>query len=361
MVSSFFLFSLSPLSLCVLAQQTHGHLETKEGDSVGRSSTEDAGSKPLEESSNTLLGQGLASTVNGRGVLASARGEAIGLQLGLDHINGVHSGPHGVTCAGTVGNNLDCAELAALLVLDAHGSLDKVLVSGKVGTISLELTDHGHGLALEDAAETVLSIDLLESVHGSSEEEGVLGSVAGGRLGSNLDSVLDVASGDSRLSIASSDRGRLGDARLDSGGTGLDLETGTDVLDRARDDRVGDTTGSTGNVELRVSQEAVGGGAVLVVVVALHGLQGDKLDRDTGADTDQGGGGALVEALDALLGQGLLDTVQGAGVLGSLARQRSRHGLKAHFDGIERLANKDLKEASDCATGTILDSSHGIA
>lgn len=66
-----------------------------------------------------------------------------------------------------------------------------------------------------------------------------------------------------------------------------------------------------------------------------------ELDRDAGADADEGGEGSFVEGGGAFLFEDLGGAVGGAGVGGG--------GLQADFDDVEGLADEDLGDAADGA------------
>lgn len=66
-----------------------------------------------------------------------------------------------------------------------------------------------------------------------------------------------------------------------------------------------------------------------------------ELDRDAGADADEGGEGSFVEGGGAFLFEDLGGAVGGAFVV--------RGGLQADFDDVEGLADEDLGDAADGA------------
>lgn len=113
----------------------------------------------------------------------------------------------------------------------------------------------------------------------------------------------------------------------------LGLQTNTDMLNRSRDNRVGDTSKSTGTIILCVRKLGVlTTGTVLVVYLELaFGItEGTKLDRYTGSDTDEWCQSSFIECKWSLLGPDLACRIEGVGVL--------RGGLETDFDDVKWLA-----------------------
>lgn len=89
---------------------------------------------------------------------------------------------------------------------------------------------------------------------------------------------------------------------------GLALQTDTDVLNGAGEDRVGDTGKGTCRGVLGVGEVlGVAGGDVAALEPAAGLVEGAELDGDAGTDADERGEGAFVE------GEGTLVFVDGGG------------------------------------------------
>lgn len=117
----------------------------------------------------------------------------------------------------------------------------------------------------------------------------------------------------------------------------LGLQTNTDMLNWAGDNRVGDTRKSTSAIILCVREVGVlTTGAVLVIDLELaFGItEGTELDRNTGSDTNEWCQGSLIERKWPLLGPNLACGLESVGVLGG--------GLKTDFDDVKWLAWVEL-------------------
>jgi len=124
----------------------------------------------------------------------------------------------------------------------------------------------------------------------------------------------------------------------------LSLQANTDVFDRIRQWRVGDTSEGTGDVVFGEGEAGFVG--VEGLEVTARKVEGAELDGDAGADAEEGGEGAFVEGERAFI----LEVVAGA----LEGTERDGGGLEADFDDIEWLADEDLGGSSGGTRDKIL-------
>lgn len=274
----------------------------KESTGRHRHSSQQSRSQTLPEASQTLSGIGLLEAV-GHALELLLGTKAITLHLTLDHIEGVAAQPEGLTGQTTVRSDLQTGDILTLDVVALGVLVHQELESQEPHTVCLRLTEVGNVLATEKTLQhTFVGGELADAVDGA---------------------VVETASA-----------------------VGLRLQTDTDVLDRSRENGVGQTGETTGHVVLAVRKSAIG---VLLLVQLLKASPGfvesTKLHTDlqgismgstsalilgtltyTGTDSDQRGQGTLVESQGTLVLEDLLGAVEGARVL------RSR--LQPHLDNI---------------------------
>lgn len=164
--------------------------------------------------------------------------EAVALHLTLDHVKGVAGQPERLTGQTTVGSDLQAGDVLALDVVALGVLVHEVLKSQEPGSVGLGFTEVSDVLAAEETLEdTALVAELADTVDGT-----VVQTVSSVRLG---------------------------------------LQTDTDVLDGARQERVGETGKTTGHVVLGVGESAVG---VLLLVELLKTSAGLVESTELNAD-----------------------------------------------------------------------------
>lgn len=235
----------------------------------------------------------LAEAVEGRLVLLALGIKRIGLHFRLDNINGVRGKPHGVTSTGTEEAEFPAGDVLALNVLDLDLAINESLEGKEVGTHTVTLTDERGGNASEDSAHTGAIVHLADRINWAVE----------------------------RFDLAS-----------------LGLQTDSNVFNRRREETVGNTSRSTSNVELAMSEPRVfkPSGFIARNERALHELVNTKLDGYTSADTHQRGQGALVKTGKPLIFQQFFDHIKST-IIGALGRT-----LKPHLSGVKGLTTENL-------------------
>jgi hypothetical protein len=210
--------------------------------------------------------------------------KAVGLHLALDDVEGVAGEPESLAGETTIEGDLVAGDLLAVDVVASGVGVHEVLEGGEPGTVGKGLTPDGDGLATVETAQ---------------------GAVVGRNLADAVERAVVEA----------------------AGAVGLALQADTDMLDGAREDRVGDTGEGASAEVLAVGEFGAG---VAGLEPAAGGVEGAKLDGDASTNADKGGESALVEGEGALV---LVDGgggVEGGGVLVG--------GLQTDLDDIKRLA-----------------------
>ena len=108
------------------------------------------------------------------------------------------------------------------------------------------------------------------------------------------------------------------------------------MLNRARNDRISNTSERSSSIVLRITEVLHHRTAAEVVLLelALGETEAGELNTDTGTDADEGSQGAFVEGEGSFFTVDLGGGVEGVGVGGG--------GLQADLDDIERLTWKAL-------------------
>lgn len=223
--------------------------------------------------------------------VAHVGAEAVGLHLALDDVEGVAGEPEGLAREAAVEGDLVGGDGVAGDVVAAGVGVHHPLEGEEPHAVGLGLAEHGDGLAAVDAAQAE-------------------GAAAG--LGAELAHAVQGAGVQAR------------------GAVGLGLQADAHVLDGAGYDGVGDAREGAGGEVLAVAQVPGARGGVGGLEVPLRVAEGAELDRDAGADADEGRQRALVEGEGALLRVDGPRGVEGRGVL--------RRRLQTHLDYVEGLA-----------------------
>lgn len=200
------------------------HNESSSGDRHG---PEEGRSNTLPETTKALDSIGLGEAVPHAGELLVGT-ESIGLHFALDHIEGVAGQPQSLTGQTTIGGNLDSRNVLTVDVVALGILVHHVLESHKPRSVSLGLTQNSDGLtAVQTAHSTVVCGQFANAVN--------------------------------RAIIEATGAVRLG------------LQTNTDVLDWAGQDRVGDTGERTSHIILAIRKSTVG---ILLLVQGFQATAG---------------------------------------------------------------------------------------
>lgn len=171
-------------------------------------------SKTSPESKKALGRVRLLETISHAAVLLPST-ESIGLHLTLDDIERVTAQPQRLACQTTIASNLHAGDFIPLDIVALRILVHKVFEGQEPHAVRLDLTEVVHRLAAEETAEHAL---------------------VGGKLANAIQ----------RTAVEATSP------------MGLGLKTDTDVLDRAREDGVGDTGETSGHVVLDVGETGVG-------------------------------------------------------------------------------------------------------
>lgn len=271
-----------------LVDGSHGHFHHGKGARAHRHSPSQCRSNALPESPEAIgaVCRGEAGP-HGRVLLLSAK--AVGLHLALDDIEGVAGKPEDFSGKASVQGDLVGGDVFAVDAVARGVRVHQVLKGGEPGAVGKGLSPDGHGLAAVQAAQgAVVGADLADAVQGPVVE----------------------------LPCA----------------VRLALQADADVLDGARQRRVGHAgKGARGEV-LRIAEAArlVAAAGVASLEPAPRRVECAKLQGHAGADADERRQRALVE------GEGAFVLVDGGGGLEG-ARVLARR-LETDFDDVKGLA-----------------------
>ncbi len=273
---------LSPLS----ADGSHRRLDHGKGSGTDGHSTQQRRPNALPEATHALTPPRLREAIT-HALVAHVLPEPVRLHLALDDIKRVAGQPEGLAGKPTVQRHLVSGDLAAREPVARRVGVHHPLEGQEPHAVGLGLADDGDGLAAIHAAE-------------------------------------DAAAPGAELAHAVQRPGVQ-----TCGAVGLRLETDAHMLDRARNDRVGDARERAGRVVLPITQVLDGPGCVGRLEVPLRVAEGAELDRHARADAQERRQRALVE------GQRALFRVDGGrGVEGRAILCRC---LQTHFDDVEGL------------------------
>lgn len=224
--------------------------------------------------------------------------KAVGLHLALDNVEGVASQPEDLSGKTSVQGNLVGGNLLAVDAVARGVRVHEVLEGGEPRAVGKGLSPDRHGLAAVQAAEgAVVGADLADAVEGP------------------------VVEAPRAVRLA--------------------LQADADVLDGARQRRVGHAGEGTGGKVLRVAEagRAVAAAGVASLEPAARGVECAELDGHAGADADEGRQRALVEGEGALM---LVDG--GGGFEGACVLGRC---LETDFDDVKGLAWQGVLASCD--------------
>lgn len=217
-------------------QPRHGHIHN-EGSSRHRHSTQKSRTQTLPEATQPLSGVGLLEAV-GHALELLLGAEAVTLHLTLDHVEGVAAQPEGLTRQTTVCGDLHAGDILALDVVALGILVHQVLERQEPHTVGLGLTEVG---------------DILAAV------ESLQHAFVGGEFADAVD------------------RATVEAVRA----VGLRLQPDTNVLNRTREEGVGETRKTPGHVVLAIREAAIGIFLLVQLLKASPGLvEGTELHTD---------------------------------------------------------------------------------
>jgi hypothetical protein len=248
------------LSSC-LADGPHGHLHDNKGARADRHSPQQSRSQTLPEAHRTILLPSLRESI-AHTLITLVFAEAIGLHSRLDNVEGVRGEPKHLSRQTTIERNFPSRYILPDDVIALRILVHQVLESEEPEPVCLSFSQQGDRCA---------AVQTTRNTRRS------------GELGYAVE----------RARVEFSSAVRLG------------LKTDANVLDRRRENCVGQTSERSGSVVLAVTQGfrlavelgdgLVEFGSVLGLEGTLGVVEGTELNRNTGTNSNEGSEGALVE------------------------------------------------------------------